>query len=517
MALRLIAWCWALALFRRAEPLTPALFARVREAVGAHARHVEPLPVALLLAQHAPHRRGARPVLRRASVRRPARRGRLAADRARSARARERAAGPPRRRLLRAVDVLPALHGRDLPALPRARRTQRPARCRPPCGRASARCSTGSRTSAGRTAPSPRSAMRTAAGCCRWRPARPTTRGTSRDRRRPCFGRADYAWAAGGGAGDAVAARRARAGRGAAATARARRERSRVFSDGGYVVMRRWVARAPAHLRRGAARLPDQRRPRPRRPAERAVHGVRRAVPGGRRDRLLHAGRRVARVLPLHRGPQHGERRRREPGRARAARSRWTQRPARAAAPLDARPRALDFADAEHDAYARLADPVRHRRRVLFDQAALLAGRGRPRRARRAPRRGPLPARAAGRRRRGRRRGRGRAGAAISWSAPFSRPRCTRRARGGRPLPPRGWISPAYGERVPAPSLTCATVTPPAAARADRAPRGRARGRTRRGSARRRERRAGGRGLDGGGEMRVADDRVRAGHAVERW
>jgi hypothetical protein len=40
VALRVIAWTWALALFRRAEPLTPALFARVREAVGAHARHV---------------------------------------------------------------------------------------------------------------------------------------------------------------------------------------------------------------------------------------------------------------------------------------------------------------------------------------------------------------------------------------------------------------------------------------------------------------------------------------------
>jgi hypothetical protein len=41
VALRIVSWCWALHLFRRSPALDAALFASVREAVAAHARHVE--------------------------------------------------------------------------------------------------------------------------------------------------------------------------------------------------------------------------------------------------------------------------------------------------------------------------------------------------------------------------------------------------------------------------------------------------------------------------------------------
>jgi hypothetical protein len=99
----------------------------------------------------------------------------------------------------------------------------------------------------------------------------------------------------------------------------------------------------------------------------------------------------------------------------------------------------------------------------------------------------------------------------------FSRVALKLEVEEGALLPPRGWISPAYGVRAPAPSLTCATVTrlplrvltvlrpvaPGAAAGvaplvdASGAPAGVV--------------------VDGGGEICVADDHVRAGGAVERW
>jgi hypothetical protein len=41
VALRLVAWCWALALFHRSPSLTPAFFLDVLGAIHAHARHVE--------------------------------------------------------------------------------------------------------------------------------------------------------------------------------------------------------------------------------------------------------------------------------------------------------------------------------------------------------------------------------------------------------------------------------------------------------------------------------------------
>jgi heparinase II/III-like protein len=41
VALRLMAWCWALVLFRRSPALTPELFARMCSSIEDHARHVE--------------------------------------------------------------------------------------------------------------------------------------------------------------------------------------------------------------------------------------------------------------------------------------------------------------------------------------------------------------------------------------------------------------------------------------------------------------------------------------------
>src|SRR6185503_16389899 len=41
VALRLMAWCWALVLFRHSPALTPELFARMRASIEDHARHVE--------------------------------------------------------------------------------------------------------------------------------------------------------------------------------------------------------------------------------------------------------------------------------------------------------------------------------------------------------------------------------------------------------------------------------------------------------------------------------------------
>jgi hypothetical protein len=194
----------------------------------------------------------------------------------------------------------------------------------------------------------------------------------------------------------------------------------------------------------------------------------------------------------------------------------WVQRP-RARLRRWVSTEALDFADADHDAYRRLADPVRHRRRVLFDRAARcwlvvddLDGRDEHRvevRWQLAPRPvvlegGPWA------------RARGRADFLVGA---FSRAALKLELEDGALLPPRGWISPAYGVRLPAPSLICATVTrlplrvltvlrpvtPDAApgvealVDATGAPVGVV--------------------LDGGREMRVADDHVRAGGAVERW
>jgi hypothetical protein len=131
----------------------------------------------------------------------------------------------------------------------------------------------------------------------------------------------------------------------------------------------------------------------------------------------------------------------------------WESRPT---ARLRAWTRTADFelADAEHDAYGRLADPVRHRRRVLFLRAGYwvivddLVGRAEHQievRYQFSPRtllRGPEPwFLAAGER-----------GGGVWLSAHASAPvdPCI---RAGCVDPIDGWVSTQYGQRRPAPNL----------------------------------------------------------------
>jgi hypothetical protein len=114
----------------------------------------------------------------------------------------------------------------------------------------------------------------------------------------------------------------------------------------------------------------------------------------------------------------------------------------------------LDFADAEHDAYGRLADPVVHRRRVIFARTRYfvivddLLGEAEHEvelRFQLAPIRaelqGSLWARA---------RGSGRHGLLVR---PFAGVRLRAEILEGRTSPIAGWVSPDYGRRRPAPLL----------------------------------------------------------------
>jgi len=121
---------------------------------------------------------------------------------------------------------------------------------------------------------------------------------------------------------------------------------------------------------------------------------------------------------------------------------------------------AFDFADAEHDAYRRLADPVSHRRRVLFVKPRYwlvvddLEGAGEHRvdlRFQLAPMKVGL--------------------APDLWAAarggdghgllirPFATATLKGEVREGELNPPEGWISPDYGQRRPAPMVVYSTVT----------------------------------------------------------
>ena len=199
--------------------------------------------------------------------------------------------------------------------------------------------------------------------------------------------RADYAWAAGGAAPELLWLL-GRGGPDAHSTRSARQPpaeaSSRLFADGGYAVMRSgWGREAPPpDLRRGAARLPGQRRPWPRRSAQRPVLAPSASrswwIPG----RYATRGRDLARLLPGHRRPQHGDGRR---GRARPTR--------RGRSPGISGPRArlrrwlsTDGLRLRRRRARRLsppAGPVSHRRRVLFVKPRLLGHR---RRSRREPR-----------------------------------------------------------------------------------------------------------------------------------
>lgn len=119
---------------------------------------------------------------------------------------------------------------------------------------------------------------------------------------------------------------------------------------------------------------------------------------------------------------------------------------------------AFDFADAEHDAFSRLADPVRHRRRVLFVKPRFwvvvddVTGTGRHRVEVRFQF-GDLPvtleagpwARAAS------------GGRALLLRSFATVPLQARIAR-GRLAPIEGWISSGYGRRRPAPVLVQAAA-----------------------------------------------------------
>jgi hypothetical protein len=138
----------------------------------------------------------------------------------------------------------------------------------------------------------------------------------------------------------------------------------------------------------------------------------------------------------------------------------WHARPAarlRRVASADA----LDVAEAEHDAYARLADPVVHRRRVLWvksrywvivDEFAGAAEHEIALRFQFAPVEVSVDpglwARAVG------------AGGRGLLVRPFASVAMKAEVRAGSPSPREGWVSPDYGQRRPAPALVYAATAP---------------------------------------------------------
>ena len=137
----------------------------------------------------------------------------------------------------------------------------------------------------------------------------------------------------------------------------------------------------------------------------------------------------------------------------------WRERPAARLRRFSTGP-LVDFADAEHDAYVRLPDPVRHRRRVLFVKPRFfvlvddLDGREEHRvdlRFQFAPMVvtvGPdLWARAYG------------PGRHDLWIRPLAAVPLRAEVREGRTDPIEGWVSSDYGRRRPAPVLVYRAVS----------------------------------------------------------
>ena len=121
----------------------------------------------------------------------------------------------------------------------------------------------------------------------------------------------------------------------------------------------------------------------------------------------------------------------------------------------------LDLADADHEAYRRLADPVTHRRRVLFVKPRYwlliddLEGAAHHRielRFQFAPMRvttdSELWARAVS------------SGGPGLWLRAFAATRSERKVVEGGIDPIQGWIAPDYGERLPAPVLVYSAAVP---------------------------------------------------------
>jgi len=113
----------------------------------------------------------------------------------------------------------------------------------------------------------------------------------------------------------------------------------------------------------------------------------------------------------------------------------------------------LGYADAEHDAYCRLADPVVHRRRVLFLKPRFLVivddleGKA----GHRIDTRFQFAALRA-EQRDGWVRATGPGGAGLLIRS-FANVELTTRIAEGSEAPPEGWVSPDYGQRRPAPVL----------------------------------------------------------------
>jgi hypothetical protein len=135
----------------------------------------------------------------------------------------------------------------------------------------------------------------------------------------------------------------------------------------------------------------------------------------------------------------------------------WDQRP-RARLRRFVSTAARELAEAEHDAYRRLADPVVHRRRVILHRRARawlvvddLLGRAQHR----VEVRWQFAALPVGLEPAGWARARGARGHLLV--VPFAAAPLALAVDEGRLHPPGGWLSPAYGVRVPAPALTCAT------------------------------------------------------------
>jgi hypothetical protein len=275
------------------------------------------------------------------------------------------------------------------------------------------------------------------------------------------FGRGDYAWAAGGVVPELLWLL-GRAGLAAFESLRPEPPAggpSRLFADGGYVVMRDGWGEQGHHLvfdvgplgcpssgGHGHADLLS---------IQCAAFGETFLVDPGTGSYADQAWRSFFRSSAAHSTVMVDGESQAVPGGPFA----WRQRP-RARLNRWCSTASFDFADAEHDAYGRLPDPVRHRRRVLFVKPRYwvlvddLEGTGEHRIELRFQF-GPVDvtleprpwARAT-------------AGGRALLVRPFATAPLQERFSRGRQEPKEGWISPDYGQRRPAPMIVYSITAP---------------------------------------------------------